>query len=357
MDASQDRRGSAASTGTSAARAWLVLTTLLTTPLFVLGGWWLVARAPNAAAAAGIVEAVLVPVVLEDVRSETSVSVELVEAPGLDVIAEVSGIVTEGPTEGALLGNGDLVLRVDDRPLRAMVSVAPLWRPLQLGDEGPDVRRLQDYLAALGYEPGSSDGTFGPAVRTAVEAFNRDRGLDGPVFVQESVVWVGPEPLLVADGAVAEGTAVFPGAVVLTGPSQLESLRVSEPPGGLAALGDFGQEVTLVIGSAEAPYSVGSGSISDDGALRVIQGALAPATDGVARVVAKESHRVAVVPASALVQGLDGSLCVYGGSSLDPVAVTPIGGGVSSAYLAPDLPVAEVLANPERVSLDVPCGL
>ena len=53
-------------------------------------------------------------------------------------------------------------------------------RDLKNGDEGPDVRQLQLDLISLGYSCGKwgADGEFGDCTEQAVEAFQRDHGLD-----------------------------------------------------------------------------------------------------------------------------------------------------------------------------------
>lgn len=54
---------------------------------------------------------------------------------------------------------------------------------LSIGDRGSSVRRLQQRLAAEGFDPGGVDGIFGSKTRAAVVAFQRSRGLsvDGVV--------------------------------------------------------------------------------------------------------------------------------------------------------------------------------
>ena len=56
-------------------------------------------------------------------------------------------------------------------------------RLTQPATKGPEVRRLQQQLARLGYDVGTVDGEFGPATDRAVKAFQRDRKLtsDGVV--------------------------------------------------------------------------------------------------------------------------------------------------------------------------------
>src|SRR5690349_5244598 len=56
-------------------------------------------------------------------------------------------------------------------------------RTLSLNSTGPDVSALQDRLRQLGFNPGASDGSLGPATQAAVMAFQRSERLvvDGEV--------------------------------------------------------------------------------------------------------------------------------------------------------------------------------
>jgi N-acetylmuramoyl-L-alanine amidase len=52
-------------------------------------------------------------------------------------------------------------------------------RLYKVGDEGRDVRDIQDRLAALGFESSPDDpGIFGEGTKTAVSCFQKDKGLD-----------------------------------------------------------------------------------------------------------------------------------------------------------------------------------
>jgi putative chitinase len=59
-------------------------------------------------------------------------------------------------------------------------------RTLQLGTSGADVADLQNKLRDHGFDPGATDGSFGPGTAGAVEAFQRSAGLtaDGVVGSQ-----------------------------------------------------------------------------------------------------------------------------------------------------------------------------
>lgn len=49
---------------------------------------------------------------------------------------------------------------------------------LQVGSRGDSVRRLQDTLRSAGFNPGSTDGSFGPKTRAAVEKYQQARQLE-----------------------------------------------------------------------------------------------------------------------------------------------------------------------------------
>lgn len=337
---------------------WLVLAALLVVPALLLAGWWLVARSGDPTQAAAPVAAVDAPVTHEDVRAQAPVTVKLTDAPGREVTVRATGTVTAAALPGTVLRDGTVALRVDDRPIRAMVAPAPLWRPLGPGVRGADVARLEQYLVATGYYRGRVTDAFSAAVGAAVAAFNVDAGLGRAVttFDPATVLWVGPEPLTTAASLAPEGTSVAPGTAVLRGPGRHDAVVVTEPQGGASSAGSFGATADLVVGKASAPYVPGSGSITDPKAVAAVAAALAPATDGTAVVRARTAQQVAVVPASALVQGADGSTCVYESVDAPPVVVSPVGGGVGTAQLPADLDLARVLVNPGLVAPRAPCG-
>jgi peptidoglycan hydrolase-like protein with peptidoglycan-binding domain len=334
----------------------VVLLVLLALPAVGLAGWWAVARAGNATAAAAPVEPVVVPVSRQDSRARTSVTVAVGDVGGRELAVAGAGAVTRAPSPGTV-GPGDVVLEIDDAPVRAFTAVAPLWRALAEGDRGEDVRRAQVFLTATGHYGGALDGRFGAGVATAVAAFNEDTGLGTGQAVLDpaTLVWIGPDPIELVTADAAVGEQVGPGAVVAHGPVRTATVAVTEPQGGIASVGAFGDEVLLTIGEVTVPYRTGSGEVAGEDAV-TLRAALAPATEGTADVEASEAVPVAVVPASALVQGADGTVCVYASPGAEPVEVVPVGGGVASAQLPDDVPLTEVLANPGRVVPSVPCG-
>lgn len=58
-------------------------------------------------------------------------------------------------------------------------------RPLRIGMKGPDVKILQQLLAALGYHSGAIDGDFGRATKSSTAAFQSDHDLVADGIVGE----------------------------------------------------------------------------------------------------------------------------------------------------------------------------
>lgn len=58
---------------------------------------------------------------------------------------------------------------------------------LRQGDSGEDVASIQRKLVALGYRPGTPDGTFGPETASAVMAFQKAEGLERDAIVGDEV--------------------------------------------------------------------------------------------------------------------------------------------------------------------------
>ncbi|HWC67271.1 MAG TPA: peptidoglycan-binding protein [Acidimicrobiales bacterium] len=61
---------------------------------------------------------------------------------------------------------------------RSRVDRPESFPVLQPGDTGPTVTKLQQMLAAAGFDPGAADGNFGPRTEVAVRAYQTSRRLD-----------------------------------------------------------------------------------------------------------------------------------------------------------------------------------
>ncbi|GAB3279154.1 hypothetical protein GCM10027589_05600 [Actinocorallia lasiicapitis] len=64
----------------------------------------------------------------------------------------------------------------------------------QLGDEGPDVRRLQQSLRTTGHLTGPADGVFGRATHRALTDFQRSRNLTPDAIAGPTTLTALPDP-------------------------------------------------------------------------------------------------------------------------------------------------------------------
>jgi len=93
-------------------------------------------------------------------------------------------------------------------------------------DSGPKVRGLQERLKALGYDPGTIDGVFGPSTERAVKQFQHDHALpaDGVVGPATKAALAGPRrPTVPSTGPTADQVASLLGCKV-------ENVRRFWPP-------------------------------------------------------------------------------------------------------------------------------
>ena len=88
-----------------------------------------------------------------------------------------TGTVTAVGTSAVLIGDGVAPVEVDLRPLFLMRGERPMFRNLDVGDEGADVWQFQEGLARLGLYRADIDGKFGHATRTAWRQLQEDLGV------------------------------------------------------------------------------------------------------------------------------------------------------------------------------------
>lgn len=117
------------------------------------------------------------PVTTTDLVDTTTFPGSLGYGTPVGVPGTAPGTITWLPEPGAEITRDEPVYAVDERPVRAMHGSVPLWRTLERGVEGTDVRQLNENLAALGYDV-SVDDVFGPRTERAVRQWQHDRGYE-----------------------------------------------------------------------------------------------------------------------------------------------------------------------------------
>lgn len=126
-----------------------------------------------------------------------------------------AGTITWLPRAGDVIERDGALYAVDERNVRSMYGTVPLWRDLERGLQGADVRQLNENLAALGYDV-SVDDRFGPRTERAVRQWQQDRGHEvTAVLTADDVAFVdGAVRVASVDGRLGERIAGGAGAGV-----------------------------------------------------------------------------------------------------------------------------------------------
>lgn len=117
--------------------------------------------------------------------------------PALDSIySPASGVVTEADAPSGLFEVGDILLRVEERPMVLIAGEIPAFRELSVGLEGRDVAALQDFLASLGYSVDSRRERYSDLTLAAVSAWQQTLGLPGTGSVEFGDIIILPRNAL-----------------------------------------------------------------------------------------------------------------------------------------------------------------
>ena len=147
------------------------------------------------------------------------------------VINHARGTYTELPDEGDKIDCGDVLYRVDDRPVLLLCGAVPAYRDLHPGDQGNDAHQLNQNLHQLGYDASAKidpdDNYFTPKTAKALEFLQSDKGLDvtGALGIDDAVFL--PEPVRVAQVTGELGGAAQPGEPVLSATSGTLEVQVA----------------------------------------------------------------------------------------------------------------------------------
>ncbi|MDL4772426.1 peptidoglycan-binding domain-containing protein [Actinomadura xylanilytica] len=130
--------------------------------------------------------------------------------------SRLPGTLTRLPESGGEITRGHALYSVDDDPVVLMYGEKPAYRTLKQGTEGPDVRRLEKNLKALGYSGFTVDDEYDADTAAAVERWQDDKGLKETGVVELGRVVFTPGPIRVDALQAGEGDPMAPGRKVLT---------------------------------------------------------------------------------------------------------------------------------------------
>jgi Putative peptidoglycan binding domain len=160
------------------------------------------------------------------------------------VVNQASGVYTQLPSAGDEIGCGDSLYRVDDDPVPLLCGGTPLYRPIDEGVSGPDVRELNRNLVHLGYAKRSDlegdQSEFGSTTADALAELQDDLGLaeSGSLALGDAVFL--PGPLRITRVSATLATMAQPGSPVAQATSTRRRVEVALDPSeaGMVAVGD-----------------------------------------------------------------------------------------------------------------------
>jgi peptidoglycan hydrolase-like protein with peptidoglycan-binding domain len=248
------------------------------------------------------------------------------------ISSAAQGTVTWLPAEGSRITRGETLYEVDEKPVTLMYGAIPLYRALGQGDEGGDVKELEQNLAALGYTGFDIDDNYTSATTAAVQDWQADRGLDQTGRVDSSQIVFSAGALRVASQKVRVGDRAAQGPLITVTPtSQVVTVDLDvadrdlakkgravtiDLPGGKTVKGHI-TSVGTVAESSSSDQNSGDQSPSDSATIEVIvtidKGQSAAGLDQAPVTVTMESSRtkdVLSVPVAALLAISDDAYAV-----------------------------------------------
>lgn len=158
------------------------------------------------------------------------------------VRSPAGGIITEIVTASGVFQPGDVVLRINERPMVVIPGSVPAFRDMTVGTRGRDVAALQAYLGELGYQVDDVGDTYTQVTETAVRGWQEALGLPatgtvslGDVLIIDPVALEAP---LRWTESVDVGVPLAPGTAILERLSAAPALTLEfggSPPAQLEA--------------------------------------------------------------------------------------------------------------------------
>jgi hypothetical protein len=149
-------------------------------------------------------------------------------------INQARGTYTALPTGGETVSCGDVLYRVDDRPVLLLCGSTPAYRSLSWGDSGSDVAELNANLVRLGYATRAqldpSSRTFNSATVSTLQKLQWKLHEDQTGSLDLGQVAFLPESLRIAAVSGVIGGSAQPGAPVVSATSDTPEVQVSLDP-------------------------------------------------------------------------------------------------------------------------------
>jgi hypothetical protein len=165
-------------------------------------------KPPPAVASDGPEAARTVEIVRRDLSQSKELAGQLGYGDSTTVKGRAAGTITWLPKPGATLGRGDVLYRVDDKPVVLLYGGTPLFRSIGKPPlAGPDVRVLKENLTALGFLPPTTTDKLTEATTRAMKKWQQSLELDATGVIDPATVVVLPGPVRVDSVKAALGDA------------------------------------------------------------------------------------------------------------------------------------------------------
>ena len=145
------------------------------------------------------------------------------------VMNQLSGTITWVRAEGSTVQTGKVLYKVDNKSVYLMDGDTPAYRTMNQGDEGPDVKQLEQSLTKLGFGDGEMtvDGEYTSATAAAVRDWQESKGLSetGEVELGRVVFQTGDRRI----GTIkaVRGSSVRAGQAIMESMSTQRAVSVS----------------------------------------------------------------------------------------------------------------------------------
>ncbi|RSN71765.1 HlyD family secretion protein [Actinomadura sp. WAC 06369] len=204
------------------------------------------------------------------VSARISVSGTLTYDGGYEAVNQASGVFTDLPSTGKVYKAGHTLYRVNTAPVVFLKGSIPVYRDLEWGDQGRDVRQLNAALVSLGHGSGldADSKYFGYATYLALLRLEDARGLkeDGKLSKGE-IVYLPADQIRVTKLNVGVGDRAGGGTAVLEASSLRRHVSV-ELDAAYQSQVKEGDKVTITLPNLKTTggevVSVGKVATSDD---------------------------------------------------------------------------------------------
>jgi peptidoglycan hydrolase-like protein with peptidoglycan-binding domain len=202
------------------------------------------------------------PVTKGDLAATKTVPGSLAHWSPTSLRGALQGTVTWLPKSGDTITRGETLYKVDNRPVTALYGDTPMYRDLKQGDEGPDVKQLNENLRALGY-PSPYGDAYTWETTAAVNAWQKGRGLKVTGSVEKGLVVFVPGTIRVGELKAQKGSPAAEAILTYTGKERSATAVLPLSDQKLARKGDS-VDLVLPSGTSVKGRITGVETVSSD---------------------------------------------------------------------------------------------